>query len=418
MSSVRAFWESLQDRLMFLPPMPEQADPLALMALLLVAGLLAGEGLYRMAGLSRIVGYVLAGALAGPGALNWLDGETLALARPVADAALGLLLLETGRNLDLGWLRANPGLLRTAAAESGLAFAGVFVFSWGVVGLSPAWSAATAAITMTSAPAVVLLTAEECRAQGQVTQRTLLLTAISCALAFVVFALVLGLIHAEESGDGLNAFIHPIWVLGGGVLIALLCARLALGLAARLEKGGADQVFVLVAAALLAIGLARMAAVPVFLTLFLMGVAVGQLDRNRVLAYTSLPQGHWILAIVLFVVTGAMLPLGEATGLMLLQAVGLLVVRGFAKFIGVMATGREDLSAQRRRLLGLGVQPLSATAVFMAAELAAFYPEVSVQALLLPLLAAALMEFIGPQLCRRAFVLAGEAALPNREPPP
>ena len=78
MSSVRAFWESLQDRLMFLPPMPEQADPLALMALLLVAGLLAGEGLYRMAGLSRIVGYVLAGALAGPGALNWLDGETLA----------------------------------------------------------------------------------------------------------------------------------------------------------------------------------------------------------------------------------------------------------------------------------------------------------------------------------------------------
>ena len=147
MSSVRAFWESLQDRLMFLPPMPEQADPLALMALLLVAGLLAGEGLYRMAGLSRIVGYVLAGALAGPGALNWLDGETLALARPVADAALGLLLLETGRNLDLGWLRANPGLLRTAAAESGLAFAGVFVFSWGVVGLSPAWSAATAAIT-------------------------------------------------------------------------------------------------------------------------------------------------------------------------------------------------------------------------------------------------------------------------------
>ncbi|MBK7847668.1 MAG: hypothetical protein IPJ73_10635 [Zoogloea sp.] len=52
---------------MFLPPMPEQADPLALMALLLVAGLLAGEGLYRMAGLSRIVGYVLAGALAGPG---------------------------------------------------------------------------------------------------------------------------------------------------------------------------------------------------------------------------------------------------------------------------------------------------------------------------------------------------------------
>ena len=40
-------------------------------------------------GLSRIVGYVLAGAVAGPGVLGWLDRETVALAKPVADAALG-----------------------------------------------------------------------------------------------------------------------------------------------------------------------------------------------------------------------------------------------------------------------------------------------------------------------------------------
>jgi hypothetical protein len=56
---------------------------------------------------------------------------------------------------------------------------------------------------------------------------------------------------------------------------------------------------------------------------------------------------------------------------------------------------------------------LSATAIFMGAELAAIYPEVSGQALLLPLLAAALMELAGPQLCRYAFKQAGET-----EPPP
>lgn len=408
MTFIHQAWEALQDRLFFLPPFPEQLDPLALFALLLVAGLLTGEALFRTLGLSRIVGYVFAGALAGPGMLGWLDRETLSMAKPVADAALGLLLLETGRNLDLGWLRANRSLLGSATAESGLAFVSIFVFAYLAVGLSPGWSAATAAITMASAPAVVLLTAEENRAQGQVTQRTLLLTAINCALSFVVFAVVLGVVHAEQSGDWLNALAHPLWVVCGGIGIGMLCARLALILAGRQAKGSVAQVFILVAVALLAIGVARMLAVPVFLCLFMMGAALNLADRDKVLAYTGLPQGHWILAIVLFVVTGAMLPLDELGWVTGLQALGLILVRGLAKFAGVMATGRHDLPADKRRLVGIGIQPLSATAIFMAAELAAIYPEVSGQALLLPLLAAALMEFAGPQMCKYALHKAGE----------
>lgn len=408
MSALRQGWEALQDRLIFLPPFPDQLDPLALFALLLVGGLIVGETLFRTIGLSRIVGYVLAGAAAGPGALGWLDPETIAMAKPLADTALGLLLLETGRHLDLRWMRLNRGLLVGAAAESGLAFVTIFVFANLAVGLSPGWSAATAAITMASAPAVVLLTAEENRAQGQVTQRTLLLTSISCALSFVVFAAVLGLLHAEHSGDWLNALSHPLWVVCGGILIGMLCARFALVVAARQAKGSIAQVFILVAAALLAIGVARMLAVPVFLTLFMMGAALNLADKNRTLAYTGLPQGHWILAIVLFVVTGAMLPLGDLSWFAGAQALGLIVVRGLAKFTGVVATGRNDLPLRKRRLVGIGIQPLSATAIFMAAELAAIYPEVSSQALLLPLLAAAMMEFAGPQLCKFALHRAGE----------
>lgn len=408
MSIFRDVWEFLQARLFFLPSFPDQMDPLALFALLLIGGLLAGEALHRRLGLSRIVGYVLAGAIAGPGMLGWLNQETLALARPVADAALGLLLLETGRNLDLGWLRHNPALLRTALLESGLAFAAIFLFASLVVDLTPAWSAATAAITMASAPAVVLLTAEESRAQGQVTQRTLLLTALSSALSFIGFALALGLIHGEQSGDWLNMLAHPLWVVIGGMLIGSLGAWLALVLAVRQAKRSLAQVFILVAVAVLAIGLARMLAVPVFLTLFLMGGFLALLDTGRVLAYTGLPQGHWVLAIVLFVVTGAMLPLAELTWLVGLQALGLILVRGLAKFAGVLASGRHDLPLARRCLVGLGIQPLSATAIFMGAELALIYPEVSTQALLLPLMAAAMMELAGPQLCKAAFRRAGE----------
>ncbi|WP_374491321.1 cation:proton antiporter [Zoogloea sp.] len=418
MQHLRDAWEAMQDRLFFLPPLPDQVDPFILFALLVVAGLLVGQLLYRHFGLSRIVGYVLAGAIAGPGALGWLNTETLALAKPVADTALGLLLLETGRHLDLRWLRANRGLLPAALTESSLAFAGIFLFSYTIVGLSAGWSAATAAITMASAPAVVLLTTEENHAQGQVSQRTLLLTALNCAFSFVVFSCVLGVLHAEQTEDIFNALIHPFWVLGGSVLIGLGGARIALGIARVQQESPVLRVFVLVATALLAIGTARMLAVPVFLSLFMMGVALSLLDKDRLLSYTNLPDGHWILAIVLFVVTGAMLPLQDLSWSSGLLALGLLLVRGAAKFAGVLWAGQRDLPMAKRRLVGLGIQPLSATAIFMAAEIVGIYPEVGSQALLLPLLAAALMEFIGPQLCRHALQKAGETVPePTRSAP-
>ena len=53
---------------------------------------------------------------------------------------------------------------------------------------------------------------------------------------------------------------------------------------------------------------------------------------------------------------------------------------------------------------------MSATAIFMAYELAALYPEVGRSALTLPLFAATIMELAGPLLCRFALRSAGETA--------
>lgn len=408
MNPLATTWVALQEKLYFLHPLADQPDQLVLSALLLVAGMISGEALHRLLGLSRIIGYVAAGALAGPGALDWLDARTLSMAEPLADTALGLLLLETGRSLDVKWLRTNRELLPSAIAESSLSLILVFAFSYFAADLSAGWSAATAAITMASAPAVVLLTTQENRAQGQVAQRTLLLTAINCALSFVVFAAVLGIVHAEQSGNWLNAVAHPLWVMAGGVGIGMLGARIALLLASKIATGAVVRTFALIATAVFTIGLARTLSVPVFLSLFMMGVSLNLIDRKRVLSYIELPDVHWILAIGLFVITGAMLPLKDLNWLTAQLAFGLIVVRGVAKFIGVTLFGQGDLSMKKRRMVGLGIQPLSATAIFMASEIASIYPEVGSEALLLPLLAAAMMEFVGPQLCRYALITAGE----------
>ncbi len=405
----RSLWESAQERLFFLPPFPDQIDTLALFGLLLVVGLLAGEWLRARFGFPKMVGYVLAGTLFGPSLLGWISVEALTQARPIADAALGLLLMEAGRRLDLRWLADNPSLLRATAADVTLSFVAIFLFAWLLVGLSPGWAAATAAVTMASAPVIVLLTIEESSAQGQVTERLILHTSVATAAAFVAFALVLGIVHAELSEDWLSAITHPLWVAFGAVLVAFGAARLTLLVAARLPKRSLAQVFVLVAMALVAVGVARMLAVPVFLTLFVMGTLLVLDDRRQTLAYTQLPEAHWLLAIVLFVIVGASLPWSEFTWLTALQALGLLAVRAAAK-TGAACLGGRDLPLRKRLWVGLGIQPLSATAVFMAYEIASLYPEVGRSALLLPLFAAAIMEIAGPILCRLALVSAGETA--------
>jgi hypothetical protein len=62
----------------------------------------------------------------------------------------------------------------------------------------------------------------------------------------------------------------------------------------------------------------------------------------------------------------------------------------------------------------MGIQPLSATAVFMAYEIASLYPEVGRSALTLPLFAAAMMELVGPALCRLALDRSGECESGDR----
>lgn len=406
LSTLRETWEILQERLFFLPPFPENIDSLALFSLLLVVGLLIGEWLHAHAGVPRVIGYVLAGTLFGPSLLGWISIEALAQARPIADAALGLLMFAVGRRLDLPWLSGNPQLLRSTLSDITLSFAFIFAFAL-LVGLSPAWAAATAAVTMASAPAVVLLTVEESRAQGQVTERVILHTAVGSAASLIIFTIVLGIVHAENSDDWLNALAHPLWVAVGALLVAWLISRFALSIAQLLPKRSLAQVFILVASALLAVGTARMLGVPVFLTLFLMGVLLALQDERQTLRYTELPEGHWLLAIILFVIVGASLPWQSFTWLIGLQAVGLLIVRAVAK-VGALAWSGGSLPLQKRLLVAVGIQPLSASAVFMAYELSSLYPEIGRSALALSLFSAAVMELAGPALCRLALRRSGE----------
>src|SRR6188768_3895132 len=110
----------------FLPSLPLQLSYPLLFGVLLVAGMMGGE-LARLMKAPRIVGYVLVGlvigALAKTAGLSLLVDE----ARIFVDLALGLVLFELGRRMDLTWMKRDWTLAAMGVAESALSFAAVFL---------------------------------------------------------------------------------------------------------------------------------------------------------------------------------------------------------------------------------------------------------------------------------------------------
>ncbi|HEX7404196.1 MAG TPA: cation:proton antiporter, partial [Usitatibacter sp.] len=101
----------------FLPTVPfEMSFPL-LFGVLLVAGMLGGE-VARSVRLPRIIGYVVAGIILAPLAQAMGIDPLLEGARIFVDLAIGLVLFDLGRRMDLKWMTRDWTLAATGLAES------------------------------------------------------------------------------------------------------------------------------------------------------------------------------------------------------------------------------------------------------------------------------------------------------------
>ena len=115
----------------FLPTLPLTLSYPLLFGVLLVAGMLGGEAA-RQLRLPRVVGYVLVGFAIAPLARAMNMGPLVDEARIFVDIALGLVLFDLGRRMDLAWMKRDWTLAASGLAESFLTFAMVFVVLVGV----------------------------------------------------------------------------------------------------------------------------------------------------------------------------------------------------------------------------------------------------------------------------------------------
>lgn len=375
-------------------------------ALLLVAGALAGEVIARSSRLPRVVGYTAAGcavAWAGMGPGMPLEGT----ARLVVDVALALLLFEIGSRVRLRWLRFNPALFWTSLAEAALGGAAVFTaLYWLDV---PATTAACCAVlAIPSSAAVAGRVAMELGAEGQVTDRMILLTALNTLFAVLALTLLEAWWHAGKAADVPAALGLLAQSFFGSLLLAALLAAVVALVARRLDLRNESSVLLVLGLVVLAIGAARAASLSTLLVPLLAGLLLRNVTDRPWVWPRHFGTAGGVVVLMMFVIVGASWsPAVLAAGG--LAALALLVARGLAKGFAVVALARPAGATLRQGLaLAVTLTPLSGTVLVMLSDIHASAPALAKSVLPIILTAVAVLELLGPIAVQAALRLAGD----------
>lgn len=398
----------------FLPSWPPALNEPLLIGLMLLAGVAGGEIARRLLSLPRITGYVAVGIALGVSGLGWVRPDQVGGGRVLLDVPLGIILFELGRRVDIEWLRRDKWLALTSVTESAATFALIF-FALRFFDYDPLFCAIAAAIGISTAPEVVMLVALDLKAEGEITERSLMLTALNGVIAFYTLTVLLPWLHQQHSAPFTSVTLHPLYLLIGSTLLGYVAARLAIALGRWLGKREDRQLTLLLGLVVLTVGGARMLQLSVLITLLSFGILARNLDRKHDLMPVDFGHGIQLMFVLLFVVTGAGLQLQQMIVGWMLAAV-YIGARFVGKFSGVMLLSMASgVSWRRAGLLAIALSPMSALAVAMVLETGRLYPEFGSKLAVIVLTAVGALEIVGPLATQFALVRAGEAHPERRE---
>jgi len=390
----------------FLPSLPFHLSYPLLFGVLLVAGMLGGE-LARVLKVPRIIGYVVVGFVFGPLATAMGLGPLIDEARIFVDLALGLVLFDLGRRMDVRWMRRDWTLAVSGLAESALTF-GIVFYTLLAFDFRAIHAGIAAAIAMTTSPSVVLLIVHDTRAEGQVTERAINLTAMNGLLASIIVTILLGSSHLDSRMDVETAILHPLYLFVGSLMLGAVMAWSARFIARAVEKDREIHFSLIAGLVIAAVGLATLFKLPVILALLAFGLFSRNDERGYELLNVNLAPVGRLLYIVLFVITGASLslPMLAAGGVATLAYVA---GRFAGKLAGVLLVAPlGGLRLKQSIGLGLALLPMSSLALLLQHDVARLYPAFGRDMSAVVVGAIIIMEIVGPFAVQFGLRLAGE----------
>jgi len=388
-------------------------NPLAAFGILLTLGVIGGQIANRAARLPAITGYVLTGLIIGPASLHLLNSELLSAADLFVNLALGLALFESGRRVDLHWLRVERTLLLSTLLYCLAVFSALNAL---LLQCGLDWQASTllAALGMGTSPIVILEMLRETRAEGQVSERLTTATALSSLLSVILFAIALGSAHMMNNHGTEDSILSPAWLILGSSLLGLMAGLLAIALNRWLGSHQRQhQTVLLFGLIALLVGLAVMLGTLPSLALLVFGLATRNLPGGHTVSDPGLLKGSHFFFVAFFVAAGAQLtPTAVATYWPL--ALAYLLLRSAITMLCWWLLAPANCLTRRRGLwLGLALNPLSGGSI---ALLSMSLPALGTQA---TTYAGSMMaifvfsELAGPLLTRLALQQAGEIRQEN-----
>jgi len=400
----------------FLPPWPLQGTSALTLALLALIAAICGELAARLR-VPRLIGYTAISVVFAVAAAALARISLAPIEPDSADLVLGIsaaiILFEVGQRVSWGWLRRNPALTLTSVIEAGLTFLLVYLVMR-LGSLSSLAAALIAAISVATSPAVALAVVRELRAQGQITERTLLLTAMNSIYAVLLTTAMLAWVHVDAHLDAfawsdLGRWLLPtLYLVFGSLALAAAAARLLLRALALVRGERGAQIVVVLAFIAIVFALAQSLRLSPLLALLTCGAFARTLDHERRLLAAELGMPVAIALVLFFALSFATMNIDLSFNVWL-AALALIAVRALCK-VGVAAVLARPAGLAWRKgiLVGIGLLPMSAVALLLTRDVAAVNPGLAAQVGGVVVIGVVLMQIAGALLLAAALRRGGE----------
>ena len=387
-------------------------------SVLLALAAACGHLVQRLAGLPKVIGYSVVGAVAGfagfTGAVWPLGGIGLFL----LELGVAVVLFEAGCRIPLRWFKHNPMVLVQSLLESGLTLIAVY-YAMHYMGVRDAVAQPLAMLAMAASPAVLARVLIDTRASGPVSDRAMVLSTLSTLYALSLCSASAGMMSKGEtvmSSIALSTSFYPVLVVLGLSVVVGAGLALVLRTALRVMSPASENTAILLLA-VIATGAALAAhfggSAP--LAALLGGMLLKQLNPRPWSWPRQMGTASSMLTMLMFVLVSVVAAQADWGGPVAGLVAVLVGVRVVAKIVGVaLGNVGSGASWQQALWVGCAMSPMSSVALLLVSTFVVADPVLGGQIASIALPAILLMEILGAVLAALAITRAGESSRPPK----
>lgn len=387
-------------------------------SVLLALAAVAGHLVQRIAGLPKVIGYSMVGALAGfagfTGAVWPLQGTGLFL----LELGVAVVLFEAGGRIPLRWFRHNPMVLVQSLLESGLTLMTVY-YAMHYMGVRDDVAQPLAMLAMAASPAVLARVLIDTHASGPVSERAVVLSTLSTLYALTLCSASAGMMSRGEkvmSSIALSTSFYPVLVVLGLSVVVAAALALVLRTALRVMSPTSENTAILLLAVIAAgAALAAHFGGSAPLAALLGGMMLKQLNPRPWSWPRQMGTASSMLTMLMFVLVSVVAAQADWGGPVAALVAVLVGVRVLAKIVGVaLGNVGSGASWQQALWVGCAMSPMSSVALLLASTFIVAAPVLGAQIASIALPAILLMEILGAVLATLAITRAGESSRPPK----